>query len=183
VSVNAIGKELGVSGPALYRYFACRDDLLTELVIDAYTDLAAALRSATATAPGRPARSSLEALARAYRQWAIANPHRYRLLYRPPLPGYDPNAEPLVKAAQASMELLLEALPPSDGKSQPPKALATQAAAWMKARGFTADTSTALRGVQIWSRLHGFVSLEIAGGFAAMGFDPDALFDLELSGL
>src|SRR5260370_7737322 len=44
LSVSAIGKELGVSGPALYRYFASRDDLLTELVIDAYHDLADSLR-------------------------------------------------------------------------------------------------------------------------------------------
>ena len=63
VSVSAIGKQLGVSGPALYRYFASRDELLTELVIDAYHDLAAALSAAASamaagTGPGsaRPAR-------------------------------------------------------------------------------------------------------------------------------
>ena len=65
VSVNAIGKELGVTGPAFYRYFASRDELLTELVVDAYTDMAVALRSAADKASGTPARSSLEALARA----------------------------------------------------------------------------------------------------------------------
>ena len=41
LSVNAIAKELGVSGPALYRYFTNRDELLAELVVDAYHDLAA----------------------------------------------------------------------------------------------------------------------------------------------
>ena len=46
LSVSAIGKQLGVSGPALYRYFASRDELLTELAIDAYDDLADALRAA-----------------------------------------------------------------------------------------------------------------------------------------
>src|SRR2546429_9775132 len=46
VSVSAIGKQPGVSGPALYRYFASRDELLTELVIDAYDDMADALRAA-----------------------------------------------------------------------------------------------------------------------------------------
>ena len=50
LSVSAIGKELGVSGPALYRYFASRDELLTELVIDAYHDLAEALRDAAGQA-------------------------------------------------------------------------------------------------------------------------------------
>ena len=47
ISISAIGKQLGVSGPALYRYFASRDELLTELVIDAYHDLADALTAAT----------------------------------------------------------------------------------------------------------------------------------------
>jgi AcrR family transcriptional regulator len=30
ISISAIGKQLGASGPALYRYFAGRDELLTE---------------------------------------------------------------------------------------------------------------------------------------------------------
>ena len=91
VSVNAIAKQLGVSGPALYRYFANRDELLTELVVDAYGDFAGALRAA-----GGDAR----ALARAYRTWAVAQPHRYRLLFAPPLPGYDAHAPRLVDAAR-----------------------------------------------------------------------------------
>jgi AcrR family transcriptional regulator len=45
VSISAIGKQLGMSGPALYRYFASRDELLTELTIDAYHDLADDRRS------------------------------------------------------------------------------------------------------------------------------------------
>ena len=43
VAINAIARELGVSGPALYRYFKNRDALLTALVLDAYDDLADAL--------------------------------------------------------------------------------------------------------------------------------------------
>jgi AcrR family transcriptional regulator len=184
VSVNAIGKELGVSGPAIYRYFASRDELLTELVVDAYIDMAGALRSAaTVKGRGRPAPSPLESLARAYRAWGVAFPHRYRLLYAPLLPGYDPNAERLVAASEASMQMLLDALPPAAEGSQPPKALAGQATAWLKAQGLTSDPSTAVRAVQTWSRLHGFVSLEISGAFANMGLDPDALFELELSSL
>src|SRR5580692_1497633 len=70
LSVTAIGKQLGVSGPALYRYFASRDELLTELVIDAYHDLADALAASHAAGSGPRAR--LEGLARAYRSWALA---------------------------------------------------------------------------------------------------------------
>jgi tetracycline repressor-like protein/WHG domain-containing protein len=81
LSISAIGKQLGVSGPALYRYFASRDDLLTKLVIDAYHDLANALAVAASHVPDDNPRNRFEALARAYRRWARAEPHRYRLLF------------------------------------------------------------------------------------------------------
>jgi AcrR family transcriptional regulator len=60
ISISAIGRQLGVSGPALYRYFASRDELLTELVIDAYHDLADALTAATSHVPGQDPRGRLE---------------------------------------------------------------------------------------------------------------------------
>lgn len=183
VSVNAIGKELGVSGPALYRYFASRDELLTELVIDAYDDLAAALRRAVALASKRARHGRFEALVRAYRAWAIDQPHRYRLLYGPPLPGYDAHARRLIDASKASMDLLVEVLPADGGATKPTRALASEAAAWATDRGVEADAAKAVRAVLTWSRVHGFVRLEIDGNYASMGIDPDALFEVELSEL
>jgi AcrR family transcriptional regulator len=184
VSVNAIGKELGVSGPALYRYFSSRDELLSELVINAYDDLAAALRTAVGEPSRRAApRRRFEALARAYRAWALAQPHRYRLLFRAPLPGYDPHSERLINAAQSSMDLLIATLPSDSGARRPAKPLADELARWATDRGVRADARTALRAVLIWGRLHGFVSLELAGNYESMGIDPDQLFEAELSEL
>jgi AcrR family transcriptional regulator len=183
VSMNAIGKKLGVSGPALYRYFSNRDELLTELVIDAYDDLAAALRPATRETPSQPTCRRFEAFARAYRGWALAQPHRYRLLFGPPLPGYDAHVERLVEAAQALMDLLIETMPADNNARRPTRPLAAELTRWASARGAQVDPSTALRAVLAWSRLHGFVSLEIAGNYASMGIDPDQLFEAELGGL
>jgi AcrR family transcriptional regulator len=172
VSVNAIAKQLGVSGPALYRYFANRDELLTELVVDAYGDFAGALRRA-----GGDAR----ALARAYRKWAVAQPHRYRLLFAPPLPGYDAHAPRLVEAAQEAMNVLLAA---GGGPrvATPEREQAEQLAAWAQARGIAADPGASLRAIIAWARVHGLVSLELAGDYEAMGLDPEALFEAELAG-
>jgi hypothetical protein len=36
-----------------------------------------------------PTPHPLAEVARAYRAWAVAEPHRYRLLYAQPTPGYD----------------------------------------------------------------------------------------------
>src|SRR4051794_41829194 len=46
VSLNAIAKAMGMSGPGLYRYYASRDDLLAALVAAGYDRLAAALPGA-----------------------------------------------------------------------------------------------------------------------------------------
>src|SRR3954464_5554675 len=48
LSLNAIAKQMGMSGPALYRYFGGRDGLITELVRDAYRSLADTFRTASA---------------------------------------------------------------------------------------------------------------------------------------
>jgi hypothetical protein len=37
--------------------------------------------------------------------------------------------------------------------------------------------------VLVWSRLHGLVSLEIAGNFASMGIDPSEVFEIQLATL
>lgn len=163
LSVNAIAKELGVSGPALYRYFAGRDELLTELIIDAYADLAGALAAGAGSFAG------------AYRAWALAQPHRYRLLFAAPLPGYDAHDDRLIAAAQEPMDLLIGALSPGP---PPPPALSAQLSAWAARRGVPdVDPAVAMRAVELWSRLHGLVGLEIEGNFTSMGLDPGPLYD------
>jgi len=185
VSVNAFGRELGVSGPALYRYFASRDALLTELVIDAYTDLAEALREAVARRRRRPAAERLRALARAYRAWAIAQPHRYGLLFGPPLPGQDAHSEAIVAASDDAMTVLLGVVSDLDEATlpAPSRRLARGLDAWSRARGAAASPAVALRAVTLWARLHGIVALELGGNFASMGLDPEALFEAELRAL
>jgi AcrR family transcriptional regulator len=204
VSVNAIAKELGVSGPALYRYFANRDELLTELIAEAYHDFAAAL--VTATRPtrrlGPPQR--LRALAKAYRAWANAQPHRYRLLFSAPLPGYDAQSDLLVTASQEAMNVLLDVLtelePEREPKPEPeperepepepepepergpakggPNTLDDQLDRWARDRQLTnVSPDLALSAVVTWTHLHGLVSLEIEGNYASMGLDPELLFE------
>ena len=68
------------------------------------------------------------------------------------------------------------ALPPG-----PP--LASQLSGWAHQHSLEADPATALRAVLAWSRLHGFVSLEISGNFASMSIDPDQVFEIQLATL
>ena len=183
LSVNAIARELDVSGPALYRYFAGRDDLLTALIIDAYQDLALALEVAAARGRGRSAEARLRALAGAYRAWALEQPHRYRLMFRPPLPGYDAHAPELVNAARPAMAVLLDVLGSrSGGARRRPAKPDRELASWVDRHAVPADAAPhALAAIVVWTRLHGLASLEIDGNYASVGIDPAPLYVSEVA--
>ncbi|WP_330302404.1 MULTISPECIES: TetR/AcrR family transcriptional regulator [unclassified Streptomyces] len=181
LSLNAIAKQVGMTGPALYRYFTNRDSLLTELVIDAYGDLASALaRAADAGATDAVAR--LTAVVRAFRTWALTEPHRYRLLFRAPLQGYDAQSTNLVEASQPAMTVVLEvvgALAKPD--TAVPEGPAAQFREWMKRHGIEdVPEAVAARTTMLWAHLHGLVSLEIEGNFSSMGIDPATLYETEV---
>ncbi|MDT7756021.1 MAG: hypothetical protein QOH27_1919, partial [Mycobacterium sp.] len=73
---------------AMYRYVASRDDLLTLLLVDAYTELADRVDDARAANERAAWTEQLVAMARAARQWAMAEPASWALLYGSPVPGY-----------------------------------------------------------------------------------------------
>ncbi len=188
LSLNAIAKAMGMSGPAIYRYFASREELLAALVTDGYGELAEVVRAAAATGPRRSPARRLAQVADAYRAWARANPFRYELLFSVRPPGYSDPGE-AIAAIQPAMGTLLELLGEvaqgaagaADGGELAPK-LAAQLRGWAGARGEDATTTPALLllGVLTWTRLHGIVTLELAGVVGDMGLDGGLLVQHEL---
>ncbi|HEY5400143.1 MAG TPA: TetR/AcrR family transcriptional regulator [Trebonia sp.] len=178
LSLKAIAAELGLTGPAIYRYFANRNELLTELITGAYDDLAAALHAAAQAAVEGPGESQVRAVAGAFREWGRAQPHLFRLLYTAPVPGYDANAGPLASAAQRSLDIFLRALArAAAGRPVRPPLGPTLAAQ------LPGDPDVTYRGITGWSRLYGFVALEIEGAFASMGMDAGPLYQREIEAL
>src|SRR4051812_23200578 len=51
VSLRAIAREMGMTAPALYRYYASREALLSALVVTLYDELTAALEAARDDVP------------------------------------------------------------------------------------------------------------------------------------
>ncbi|GAA4833742.1 TetR/AcrR family transcriptional regulator [Kitasatospora terrestris] len=174
LSLNAIAKRMGLSGPALYRYYANRDELITELVRDAYRSLADTFRA------HGDAGADLAALARALRAWALDDPQRYLLVYGTPVPGYQA-PEDTTRIAGEIMAVLLDAcaglpLTPTEFDEH-----LDDHRAW--AGDHPAPSSVLRRAVTFWTRLHGVLSLELAGHFAGMGFDPARLYAAEVDAL
>jgi AcrR family transcriptional regulator len=195
VALTRIAKDLGLSGPALYRYFTSRDDLLSALIRDAYDDVAAVVTKAADAAAERTPRSRLHALAGAYRLWAVRQPHRYLLIQGTPVPGYTAPAD-TVERARAALGPFL----PVFVTASPTPAVLTVVAemdTWARRDDAVADWVTAHAGeraagapgvplagaVLAWSQLHGAVGLETAGQFQGMGHDGATLLAAQIDSL
>jgi AcrR family transcriptional regulator len=87
LSLRAVARDMGMASSAVYRYFASRDELLTALIIDAYDSVGAHAEEAENREKGSYV-DRLLAAANAVREWALANPHEWALIYGSPVPGY-----------------------------------------------------------------------------------------------
>ncbi|MER7934705.1 MULTISPECIES: TetR/AcrR family transcriptional regulator [unclassified Streptomyces] len=177
LSLNAIAKELGMSGPALYRYFGSRDELITELIRDAYRGLADTFRTAA------DARAGVEGLARALRRWALDDPQRYFLVYGTPVPGYHA-PDDITAIAQEIMGALLDVCSTAEPEAPASAGFTAHLAQHREWAGdHPASPDVLRRALAFWTRIHGVLSLELAGQFTGMGFDPERLFDAEVAEL
>ncbi len=175
LSLNAIAKQMGMSGPALYRYFAGRDELISALIRDAYRSLADTLRAV------RDEGADAAGIAFAARDWALADPHRYFLVYGTPIPGYRA-PEDTTAITQEIMATLVEAFAdlPAVEPTTPLDADLERHRHWAPA---DSDPAVLHRALSFWTRTHGVLSLELAGHFTGMGFDAALLFADEVNGL
>lgn len=121
-------------------------------------------------------------LAHALRDWALEDPQRYFLIYGTPVPGYHA-PEDTTRISSQIMATLLDAcaaLTP-DGPTTPFGAHLEEHRDW--AEGHPAPPAVLHQALNFWTRLHGVLSLELAGHFAGMGLDPALLFAAELDDL
>jgi AcrR family transcriptional regulator len=186
LSLNAIAREMGMTGPALYRYVGSRDDLITELVVDTYTDFGHALWRAVEQSEGRTAPDRVRAVGEAYRDWSVAHPQPYLLIFGTPIPGYQaPRDGRTTIAAQRALNALLAVVAGLDPAPLPThERIDAECQAWARRSGAPALPGRLLRfAVTMWTRLHGVMSLEIAGHFDPALPDGRLFYGAELDDL
>jgi len=186
LSLNALAKSLGMAGPSLYRYFESRDALLTALLVDAYSDLAATADAAIAV--GAPAAEQFRAYAAAYRRWALDHPELYELLFGTPAPGYAAPPSATGPAAARSLQALVALLgrvrsDAGTATPAPPGLRPTDRWSALLAEVPDADPVAFVTAVRAWTRLHGAISLELRGHTPHVLADPDALYAAEVEDL
>lgn len=85
VTVNAVAREMGLSGPALYRYFTGHDELVEAMITDFYQELGGAVAAARDLHADGLAGDRLLAMCRALRGWAVAHPAEFEWTFARPL--------------------------------------------------------------------------------------------------
>ncbi len=86
LSVRAVARELDMASSAIYRYVRSRDELLTLLIVGAYDDMGDFVQARTHRV--QDPRKRWMAVGLSCREWALAQPQRFALIYGSPVPGY-----------------------------------------------------------------------------------------------
>ncbi|QFU90426.1 TetR/AcrR family transcriptional regulator [Amycolatopsis sp. YIM 10] len=92
VTINAVAREMGMSGPALYHYYAGHEELVGAVTADFFRELTETMERARDAVPDAPPGDRLLAVCRAMRAWAVANRAEFGWIFASPIAP--PNREP-----------------------------------------------------------------------------------------
>ncbi|OLL19847.1 MULTISPECIES: TetR/AcrR family transcriptional regulator [unclassified Rhodococcus (in: high G+C Gram-positive bacteria)] len=190
LSLRAVARDLGVVSSAVYRYVASRDELLTLLVVDGYTELADTVDEALADVAADAHAEQFRVLGHAVRAWALREPARYALLFGSPVPGYHAPAERTTGPGTRVVVRLVRILGDAHaaGTLRIPTTVAVPDTLTADLGRIRAELGTGVpdavlaRGVLVWAALFGAVNFEVFGQYGTDTFtDPGQLFDHHLA--
>ncbi|AUS78815.1 TetR/AcrR family transcriptional regulator [Actinoalloteichus sp. AHMU CJ021] len=81
VTLRAIARNLGMTAPALYRYFPSREELLHRLVEEICSDLAEVITARARAADTGEEMGAVLTVCRTFRGWALAHPTEFELVF------------------------------------------------------------------------------------------------------
>ncbi len=85
--MRRLAEAMGIRAPSLYKHVESKEELEVLLMAEAFREMGTGLHDAIAVVGKRGSRRRMIAeLGRAYRRWALAHPHLYRLVTGGPLP-------------------------------------------------------------------------------------------------
>ncbi|GIT79839.1 TetR family transcriptional regulator [Leifsonia sp. LS1] len=156
LTLAAVASRAGVAVPSLYKHVQSLDDLRRVVATEAVGELTRALAAATI---GRSGEDAVRSAATAVRAYARAHPGRYAATQVAPHLA-DPADAELVARADETIQVLAAVI-----------------------RGFGLPDDAQIDAIRILrSALHGFLSLELGGGFG-LPDDLDRTFDRLVTGL
>jgi AcrR family transcriptional regulator len=153
LTLAALAERLGVRQPSLYKHIAGIDGLRRSIALRAKDELAGVLEHA---AVGRARGDAIVSMSRGYRAWARQYPGRYAAVQRVPARGDHDDEIASANVVRVVSDVMAGYALHDD------------------------DAIDAIRALR--AALHGFVTLEAAGGFG-LPVDIDRSFDRLVAGL
>jgi AcrR family transcriptional regulator len=182
ISLRAIARDLGMSAPALYRYFPNLEALVMAVCADVYDEVYAAVTEAGAEADNAAAK--LIAMARAFRTWSVAHPPEFALLFGSPVPGVVELEEdcesvehPAARVGAAFLEPFAAVWRQFNRVPVPDDPQLTRTLA---IHGDVLGPAGMYAFLGAWTRLYGLVALEVFGHLRWALTDVEPLFEVEL---
>ena len=152
VTVRAVAAQAGIAPMGVYSRLGSKDGLLDALLIRGFDRLRAALGAADEADPLQ----RLRGCGRRYRQFALANPHFYAIMFEGAIPR-DHRSDTVAEHAAAAFGALVRSVELAAAAGQVIAPDATEVAQ------------------QMWNAVHGAVALELRGMILTP--DPQATFE------
>ncbi|MGH3546783.1 MAG: TetR/AcrR family transcriptional regulator [Pseudonocardiaceae bacterium] len=188
LSLRAVARDLGMVSSAVYRYVPSRDTLLTMLIVDAYDALGAAVETAEGAIDRADLLGRWIATGTAVRDWGLAHPHDWALIFGSPVPGYaapQDTVRPASRVPEVLCGILADAV--SGGrldKSQVGEVSAAVGRAMAPVRTVIprdrVPDPVMAGGLTAWAGLIGAVSFELFGHHHNVIDDHETFFGEEL---
>jgi AcrR family transcriptional regulator len=189
VSLRAIAREMGMTAPALYRYFPSFDHLVRALVADLFAEVCAAMEDARDLVPADDVDGRLIAVCRTFRAWSVGHRAEFGLLFNTPMPGAGCNLLPTPQAGGARFGAIFFELFADVWERRPFRApdateldptLVRQLVAYRDAVGSTLPIGVTYVILSCWMRLYGLVSLEVLNHLRFALDDAEPFFEEQL---
>jgi AcrR family transcriptional regulator len=196
VSLRAIAREMGMTAPALYRYFGSREDLIGHVVADIFNEIAGGIQAAIARTAGGGGDVAAKMLAACheFRRWSLAHRAEFGLLFGTPLPAIEAafDREDIIAACAMKFSGTFFALfldlwqhhpfaVPADAELDP--GLRDQLARYRDSLGIDLPLGAVFTFLWCWVRLYGIVSLEVFEHLHFALDDASPLFEYTLAEL
>jgi len=191
VTLRAISREMGMTAPALYRYYDSLESLLEALCASLYDECTGYIEREVAAVPEDDMPTRLATAARAFRRWSVGHPAEFAMMFASPIGGGEGETRsPAVHAAGMRFANAFLAMfvglwrrapfpAPADTELAP--SLCRQFERFLAEAGIAIPIGAVQVFFSCWIRLYGMVALEVFGHLHFAFDDGEPMFEAELA--
>ena len=188
LSIRAIARKMDLTPPALYHYYASLNDIITALIADAFTRLADTIEEHANNPTFTTSAERLRAVAHAYRNWALANPIDFQLIYGNPIPDYDQPTDitypPARRSFLVTANIFTQAITHNEIRlpiayQQLPAQIEHSLQELTQVEGHELPLPALYLAASAWAKIHGHIMLELFNLIQPVIQDVDAFFAYE----